>query len=231
MRLLWIILFVGASSGTVHAENLWDKVKKGARNTGQAIENGAEAVGGAVASGANTVSGAIDSTVELFSNESTPEETRVRLDAMAQAILTRLLAENTDAATLFRGSAGYAAFDSRQITVFPFSASYGRGVAVSPDNEERTYMNVGTGGAGAALGIGGFETQFVILFETPADFIKFVTQGYDATAGAGAMKGTDINQESAHFVQGRSFFALSKKGWRVNANATGTKYWRSPELN
>lgn len=60
MRLLWIILFVAASSGTVHAENLWDKVKKGARNTGQAIENGAEAVGGAVASGANTVSGAID---------------------------------------------------------------------------------------------------------------------------------------------------------------------------
>lgn len=33
------------------------------------------------------------------------------------------------------------------------------------------------------------------------------------------------------FTDGRSFFVLSKTGWRVNANASGTKYWQDKDLN
>lgn len=242
MRFFWMILCVGGLAGPVQAQKLWDKVKKGAEATGEAIGSGAEAVGGAVVSGAEAVGDvvsdgatavgdAIDSTSELVSNEETPEQTRARLDAMADSILARLLAENAEAAALYEVSAGYAAFDSRQVTVFPFSAGYGRGVAIAPEDGARTYMNMGTGGVGAAVGIGGFATQFVILFENAAAFQSFITDGYDATAGAGTMSGTDSTDETARFVEGRSFFALSKKGWRVNANATGTKYWKSPELN
>ena len=36
---------------------------------------------------------------------------------------------------------------------------------------------------------GGFESQFVVLFETPVDFERFVVDGYDASADAGAMQG------------------------------------------
>ncbi|PSL17155.1 hypothetical protein [Shimia abyssi] len=231
MRIFGAALCVLMVAEPVLAEGgLLDKIKKGAEATGDAIGKGVDATGEAIGKGATAVGDAIDSTGELLSNEATPEETRARLDGMADQILARLLAENADAGTLYESSAGYAAFDSRQVTVIPFSAGYGRGVAVGPDGA-RTYMNMGTGGLGAAVGIGGFEAQFVILFETAADFQSFVINGYDATADAGAMQGEDSANETARFVEGRSFFALSKTGWRVNANATGTKYWKSPELN
>ncbi len=226
--LIIILVLVG---GSVSSQNLWDTVKKGAENTTQAIGNGAKTVGETVEQGARVVGDTVTSTTELVSNEDTPEATRARLDAMSDQILKQLLAENDEASSLFDQSAGYAAFDSRKVTVFPVSAGYGRGVAVSGVGGARTYMNMGTGGVGAAFGIGGFVSKFVIMFETGADFSNFVTNGYDATAEAGAMQGHDSSSERVRFVDGQSFFVLSKNGWRVNANASGTRYWPSPELN
>ncbi len=216
------VLFVAALCMTspVFAEGVLDKIKKGAESVGKTIDKGAEAV-----------DDTITSTSELLSNEATPEETRAKLDAMAGEILDQLLAENPDARPLYDVSAGYAVFDSRKVTVFPVSAGYGRGVAVSKDTGQHTYMNMGTGGVGGAIGIGGFETKFVILFETPADLDKFINQGYDATAETGAMYGEDKTGETLRFTDGRSFFVLNKKGWRVSAGASGTKFWKSPELN
>ena len=176
------------------------------------------------------VTDSIDSTSELLSNEATPEETRARLDAMASEILERLLAENEDARTLYALSAGYAVFDTRRVSVFPVSAAYGRGVAVSLD-AQRTYMNMSTGGVGVAFGIGGFETQFVILFETPQDLEPFINTGVDAKADWGLMAGESTESDTVRYIDGRSYYILSKTGWRVNANAEGTKFWKSPELN
>lgn len=229
-RHLGMILLLAGLATPVQAEKLLDKIKKGTQSTGEAIGRGAESIGKGVTRGADAVGDAVQSTGELLSNEATPEDTRARLDQMADANMTRLLDENADARALYQISQGYAVFDSRAVSVFPVSAGYGRGVAVSADGT-RTYMNMGTGGVGVAVGIGGFATQYVFLFETPADFDGFVRNGYDATAEVGSMAGDDSSAETVRFVDGRSFFALSKKGWRVNANAAGTKYWHSPELN
>ncbi len=218
-------------SGPVFAEGLLGKIKKGAENTATAIGQGAEAVGTTIEKGAATVDETIDSTADLLKNEATPEETRAKLDAMAGEILDQLFAEDPQAQALYEFSAGYAVFDSRKVTVFPVSAGYGRGVAVSKDTGQHTYMNMGTGGVGAAIGIGGFETKFVIMFETPADLDKFINEGYDATAETDAMYGEERSGDTLHFTDGRSFFVLSKKGWRVSAGASGTKFWKSPELN
>ncbi len=228
--------------GPVKAEGLWDKIRKGAETTGEAIGDGVTATGEAIGKGATAVGNtvekgvtgvgdAISSTDELLSNEETPEATRARLDAMADDILALLLAQNPKADALYRQSAGYAAFDSRKVTVFPVTTGYGRGVAVAKDTSARTYMNMGTGGLGAGFGIGGFSTQFVILFETHADFQRFVVNGYDATAGGGAQAGGDKSGDEVRFTQGQSVFILDKDRWRVNAGLEGTKYWRSPELN
>ncbi|SFK62964.1 hypothetical protein [Shimia haliotis] len=227
--LLAMAVAIGPMQGA-QAENVWQKIKKGAEQTGEAIGEGAEAVGGAINKGAEAVGNSIESTGELLSNEETPEQTRARLDAMSDQILARLLRDNADANALYQSSAGFAAFDTRKVTIFPVAAGYGRGVAVAPDGG-RTYMNMGSGGLGAAFGIGGFETQFVIIFETRADFDSFVINGFDATAGMGSMSDEGRDEENVRFVDGRSFFVLDKKGWRVNASAEGTKYWRSPELN
>jgi len=215
-----LLLLLVTNAGHAHAQSLMENLKKGASKAGEIAKKGVDAAGNA-----------IDSTSELVKDEETPEATRAKLDRMADEVLTRLIAENPEAARALEVTAGYAAFDMRRVSIFPLSAGYGRGVAVSLPEGARTYMQMGTGGAGAAFGIGGFESQFVIMFETPVDFQRFVENGYDASADAGAMQGDELTTTEVKFTDGRSFFVLSKTGWRVNANASGTKYWKDKDLN
>ncbi len=230
-RILILLTSVVCFASPTLAEGLLDKVKRGADSAVSAAERGATSVGDAVGKGVDAVDQSIKSTNELLREEETPEATRAKLDAMADGAISRLRAENPDANNIYDISAGYAAFDTRSLTIFPLSAGYGRGVAISAETGARTYMQMGTGGVGAAFGIGGFESQFVIMFETQADFDTFTQYGYDASANAGAMTGDDRTTEAVQFIDGRSFFVLDKKGWRVNANATGTKYWKDADLN
>lgn len=196
-------------------------------NVGGALNKGAEIIG----KGIDAVGETIDSTSELVRDEETPDQTREKLDRMEAEVLSRLLAENSQAQETLDQSAGYAAFDMRQVTVFPLSGGYGRGVAVSAGGDNRIYMQMGTGGVGAAFGIGGFASQFVIMFETDVDFERFVENGYDASADAGLQEGEDRNGERVQFTNGQSYFVLDKNAWRVNANATGTRYWPDEDLN
>lgn len=206
------------------AESLLGKITEGASDIATGTSNVVKGV-------VNSVDESIDSTEELVSNEETPELTRQRLDEHANATLDRLFAEEPEALPLFDQSAGYAVFDTRRIGVIGVSGGFGRGVAVSRATGDRTYMQMGTGGVNLSLGIGGFDRQIVILFEDPAKFEIFTTGGYDATADAGAMFGDDKAEEAVRFVDGRSIFVLTKKGWKVSATATGTKYWVDNKLN
>ncbi len=230
-RPLVLIALMVSLSGGASAQGLFKKLKDGASDVGTAIGKGANSVGTVVEKGANAVGDSIDSTVDLASNEDTPAQTRAKLDAMVKETLTRFFAETPDAVTLFDAAAGYAVFDTRKVSVFPVAAGFGRGVAVPKDGGARTYMNMGTGGVGLSIGIGGFASQVVILFENDRIFEKFVTNGYEATAEAGSVMGEDKANETLRFVDGRSTFVLSKKGWRVNASATGARFWRDSDLN
>ena len=131
---------------------------------------------------------------------------------------------------MFDTSVGYAVFDTRQVS-YVVAAGYGRGIAVDRATGKRTYMKMGTAGAGVSFGLGGFDTQFVILFETQGAFDEFITQGLDATAEAGTMVGEDQEQLALRFQQGRAVFVLTQKGWKVSARLSGTKYWADPQLN
>ncbi|MEO9649803.1 MAG: hypothetical protein ABJ360_00815 [Roseobacter sp.] len=219
MRAAIFILLASMCASPADSNGLLDELKHGAEKAGEVAKKGADAVGDA-----------ITSTKELVRDEETPQATRDKLDKMSNEVLQRLLNENPEAADVFEISAGYAVFDMRRVSIFPLSAGYGRGVAV-PTNGTQTYMQMGTGGVGAAFGIGGFESQFVVMFETSVDFDRFVTDGYDASADAGAMQGEERTTTEFKFTDGRSFFVLSKTGWRVNANASGTKYWKDADLN
>jgi hypothetical protein len=204
----------------VPAETLGNKLSRGVSKAGQAVDKAAKSVGQTV-----------QSTVALAEGEGSPELTRQKLDGTAEASLARLFAENPAAAELFRQSAGYAVIDSRRSILLGIAAGFGRGVAVSLTDGQRTYIRMATGGVGLGFGFGGFESQIVIFFETPADYDRFVTDGYDASGEASARMGDQKSGETLRFVQGRSIFVLGKKGWRVNASAAGTKYWPDPVLN
>lgn len=210
-----------------HAQTLRERLQQGASKAQQ----GASAVQKGAAGVAGRIDESVDSSVDLMTNESTPQKTRDELDAMAGETLTRLFAEQPEAADLFEMSAGYAIFDTRKLVLFGLAAGAGRGVAVSGAGDERIYMNMGTAGVGMSLGVGGFETQVVLLFQQEWDFNEFVTMGYDATAEAGSMFGEEKAEFGVRFVDGRAIFVLTKQGWKVSATAAGTRYWADENLN
>lgn len=188
-------------------------------------------IGKGVADVTKRVGETVESTAEMLDEtDATPAELRAEIDQMAAASLQRAFAEQPQANELFNVSAGYAVFDSREITL-GVAAGYGRGVAVSNTDSSRTYMRMGTGGVGWQFGLGGFSTKIIILFETDADLTQFVTNGYDGTASGKAMVIDETAQEAARFEGGRSVFVLSERGLMVNASATGTKYWADETLN
>ena len=212
-KLQVMLLAVGVGlAGTAQAEGLLDKVGKGVANITKQVGQ------------------TIESTAELVQEDGTPAEIRTEVDKMAAESLQRAFAEVPAINSLFNESAGYAVFDSRQVKL-GVAAGYGRGVAVSNVDSSRTYMRMGTGGVGLQFGLGGFATKIIILFETEVDFTRFVTEGYDGSAGAEAMVIDETADESLRFTDGRSTFVLSEKGLMVNASVTGTKYWADEKLN
>lgn len=209
-----------ALAHTASAQTVFNKIKGGVKKAGDVVGKSIESVGET-----------IESTADLAADEGTPEQSRNSRDAVAEKTLAQLFSKNTAANKLYNESAGYAVFDTRKVITLGVAAGFGRGVAVSKETAVRTYMNMGTGGVGLSLGIGGFENQVVILFEKAAGFEDFVANGYDATAEAGTMFGKDKADQKVRFVDGRSIFILSKKGWKVSTSAAGTKYWPDKELN
>jgi hypothetical protein len=81
------------------------------------------------------------------------------------------------------------------------------------------------------FGIGGFDNQIVILFEDGGDFTDFIEKGVDTSAQVGTMTGEKQNQLALRFTEGKAVFVLTKKGWKVAANLTGSRYWPDEELN
>lgn len=213
-------------SGAANAQTLGDRLEQGLRKVGE----GAAKVGEGAGKIVDSVGDSIDSTAELMSNDEDPQDTRNRLDAMAAETLDRLFTEQPEAKGLYDIGAGYAVFDTRKVTLIGFTGGGGRGVAVS-DAGARTYMNMGTAGVGAAFGIGGFESQVVMIFQDPQSFQNFVTVGFDATAEAGTVFGDDKDSLEFRFEDGRAIFVLTNRGWRVSATAAGTKYWVDANLN
>jgi lipid-binding SYLF domain-containing protein len=209
---------------------LREKAAKAMDHAGEAAGSAVEAVGKATDTVVDHATQTVESAQQDLRDEASPAETRAKLDAMAEATLQRLFTDKPDSRALFDASVGYAVFDTRQVS-YVVAAGYGRGVAVDRATGGRTYMKMGSAGAGVSFGLGGFDTQFVILFETQAAFDEFITQGIDATAEAGTMAGDEQEQLALRFQQGRAVFVLTQKGWKVSARLSGTRYWPDAELN
>jgi lipid-binding SYLF domain-containing protein len=236
---LWLrAALAGIACYSVHGladePTMLERLKQGAADTaaqvGNATSSAATVVGNAVDKAAESANQTIESTKQDLGDSATPEETRAKLDAMAQETLRRLFEQQPSAKRLFEASVGYAVFDTRQVQLL-VAAGYGRGVAVDRETDQRTYMKMGSGGVGIGYGLGGFDTQIIILFENQFGFEKFITQGLDASAEAGTITGDTSDQIALRFDDGRAVFVLTRKGWKVSAKLAGTKYWPDESLN
>jgi len=86
-------------------------------------------------------------------------------------------------------------------------------------------------GAGLTFGLGGFDSQLVILFQDRVKFAAFLSQGLDASAQAGTMTGNKKDELALQFNEGRAVFVLTKEAWKIAAKLTGSRYWPDDELN
>jgi len=156
------------------------------------------------------------------------EAKRSQIDATAGAALDKLLAENKNAKDLYDKAYGWAAFDNLKLGFF-FSGGGGKGVAVDKTTKKRTYMDMGSVGFGLAFG--GKKYDVVFLFQTKAAFDNFVNNGWQAQGSASGTAGNAQGGAQTAFVNGMAIYQISSTGLMANVDLTGSKYFKSKDLN
>lgn len=155
-------------------------------------------------------------------------EKRERINRMEANAMERLFREADKAQALYDKSVGYAVFDVTKVSV-GITGGGGTGVAVDRSTGKRVYMHMGTGGLN--LGLGGQVMQVIFLFADTQTFKNFVDNGWDASASANAVAGRKGANAEAKFVNGVAVFQMTDAGLMLQADISGTKYWRSRKLN
>jgi lipid-binding SYLF domain-containing protein len=156
------------------------------------------------------------------------EAKRSQIDATAGAALDELVKKNPNAKALYDKCYGWAAFDNLKIGFF-FSGGGGKGVAVEKKTNKRTYMDMGSVGFGLAFG--GKKYDVVFLFQTKALFDDFVKNGWQAQGSASGTAGTAQGGAQTGFVNGMAIYQIGSTGLMANVDLTGTKYFKSKDLN
>lgn len=165
-------------------------------------------------------------TVPAVAEGDKAAEKRARLDAMASETLSELFAETDGAKKLFDQAYGYAVFSNIKISL-GVTGGGGNGVAVAEG--QRTYMKMGTGGVN--FGLGGQKYQVVFLFENADVFRSFVDDGWQADASANAAAGKAGANAGTTFRNGMAVYQITDKGLMLQADLSGTKYWKNKKLN
>ena len=154
-------------------------------------------------------------------------EKRADIDAMARESLDRLFENRPKARRLHARAVAYAVFSNIKVSLV-ITGGGGRGVAVDMAGG-RTYMNMATGGLN--LGLGGQKYQVVFLFEDRPTFERFLDQGWEAEGSASAVAGTKGTNAEVSFRNGVAVFQMTEAGLMLQADLSGTKYWKSKKLN
>lgn len=199
-------------------------LRKAAETVGDAVGYVGETVGDT----ASAVGGTVKNVAKNISGTNDPQATKREIDDVAATTLHAILAKSKGASALYEASYGYAVFDSRKAS-FLITTGKGIGVAVAKASGHRTYMHVATAGVNVGAGLQFYQGLF--LFETKAAFDAFVNKGWQADATAGATLGKATLEAQAKFTNGMAYYQISETGIMLDADITGTKYWRSRELN
>ena len=156
------------------------------------------------------------------------EGKRQKIDAMAKESLDTLFAEAEKSKGLYDQAYGYAVFDNLKISL-GITGGGGVGVAVNKSSGQRTYMKMGTGGLN--VGLGGQKYQVIFLFQDAKTFNTFVEKGWKAEGSANAVAGTAGANAQTNFTNGMAFYQLTEGGLMLQADISGTKYWKNKKLN
>lgn len=156
------------------------------------------------------------------------ERKRARIDQRAQETLSRLFKESPKSKELYDRAHGYAVFTIVKVSL-AFTGGGGGGVALEKGTNRRIYMKMATGGLN--LGLGGQRYRVVFLFENKSTFDSFVEKGWQAEASANAVAGRAGANAEANFRNGMAVYQLTQAGLMLQADISGTKYWKNENLN
>lgn len=165
---------------------------------------------------------------DAAAGEKKKQKKRDKSDRIASETLKELFAKEPTAKSLHDKAYGYAVFSNVKVSL-GVTAGGGNGVAVNKETGARTYMNMGT--AGLNLGLGGQRYYVVFFFETEERFNEFVENGWEADASANAAAGKHGANAEATFRNGMAFYQLTGAGLMLQADISGTKYWKDKDLN
>ncbi len=161
--------------------------------------------------------------------EGTKAETKhAKINQRAQETLSRLFEESPRAKELYGRAHGYAVFTIIKVSL-AFTGGGGGGVAIEKGTNRRTYMKMATGGLN--FGLGGQKYRVVFLFENKRTFDSFVEKGWEAEASANAVAGRAGANAEANFRNGLAVYQLTQGGLMLQADISGTKYWKNQNLN
>ena len=157
-----------------------------------------------------------------------PEKKRAQIDTMAEEAISELFDKKAKAKELYDKAYGYAVFDNWKLSIL-LASGRGGGVAVEKSTEKRTYMKMGS--LGLNVGRGVQKMRVIFLFQDERTFERFVNKGWKADASANAAiakKGTSVDAE---FINGMAVYQFTDKGLMLQADISGTKYYKNKKLN
>jgi lipid-binding SYLF domain-containing protein len=160
------------------------------------------------------------------SASSSKEDRRAEILKMRDATLERLYREQPDAKDVVSKGAGYAVFDATGVNVVLYVGGKGTGVLVDNATGKPTYMTMVRAGTGP--GVGYKEFKQVIVFKSKGAMELFDTTGVDVGA---SFDFGDLGSHGQSFNPNFHMYTISDRGFTVQANWGGTKYFKDGELN
>ena len=154
------------------------------------------------------------------------EEKRATVLKMRDATLERLYREQPDAKDVVAKGAGYAVFDAAGVNLVLYVGGKGAGVLVDNATGKPVYMTMVRAGTGPGLGYKEFKQ--IIVFKSKGAMDMFTSAGIDVGA---SFDFGDIAQTGQSFNPLFQMYTITEKGFTVQANWGGTKYFKDDELN
>jgi lipid-binding SYLF domain-containing protein len=153
-------------------------------------------------------------------------ERRAEILKMRDATLERLYKEQPASREVVAKAAGYAVFDATGVNLVLYVGGKGAGVLVDNATAAPTFMTMVRAGTGP--GVGYKEFKQVIVFKTKDAMALFTSAGIDVGA---SFDFGDLAQKGQSFNPSFQMYTITDKGFTVQANWGGTKYFKDAELN
>ena len=153
-------------------------------------------------------------------------ERRDTIMKMREATLERLQKEKPETKDIIAKAPGYAVFDATGVNLVLYVGGKGSGVLTDNATGKPTYMTMVRAGTGPGLGYKEFKQ--IIVFKTKGAMDMFLSAGVDV---GGSFDFGNVMQQGESFNPDFSLYSITDKGFTVQANWGGTKYFKDAELN